>query len=542
MNANEKIKLTTPEPPATAPSAGHALRDIFYAVKNYGIARHLLLYIIIFSSFVTLLATSLQLYTDYQRDLDVINSRLNEIEGGYIGSISASLWNLDIKQLELQLDGIKHLPDIKAVEIREHNEEFSKPLHLIRGEKSTRNIIVRTYPILHNVSGETREIGTLTIQVSLTEVYQRLWDKAIVILLSQGIKTFLVSLFTLYIFYYLVTHHLTTIANFLRNFDVEKEPQKLALRRKTSSREDELDLVVKAFNNLSQDLHQAYENLRDTNKRLAEDNIARRKAEEEVNRLNAVLEQRVRQRTAELEAANKELGTFCYSVSHDLRAPLRRIEGFRRILCEEYEERLEEKGRHYLSRIEVGTREMAEMIDSFLRLSRATQGEMAVQRVNISEQVSEIFNRIQEREPQRQIRLISEPDIYADVDKRFFDALLNNLLDNAWKYSRHQQNAKIVFGITLLNEETVYYISDNGVGFDMAYADRLFSPFNRLHKAEEFDGVGIGLATVQRIIARHGGRIWAQSTPGEGATFYFTLWSRNKESGHGNNFVSGGQS
>lgn len=541
MNANEPIKTHSQEA-LNSPSVGRSWRDIFYAVKNYGIARRLLLYIIIFSSGVTLLATSWQLYTDYQRDLDVINSRLNEIEGGYIGSISASLWNLDIKQLELQLDGIKHLPDIKAVEIQEHSEEFSKPLHLLRGEKDTRNIIVRDYPIIHNVSGEVREIGTLTIQVSLTEVYQRLWDKAIVILLSQGIKTFLVSLFTLYIFYYLVTHHLTTIARFLRNFDVEKEPQKLYLHRKSNAREDELDLVVKAFNNLSQDLHQAYENLRDTNKRLEEDNIARRKAEEEVNRLNAVLEQRVRQRTAELEAANKELGAFCYSVSHDLRAPLRRIEGFRRILSEEYRDDLGEKGRHYLSRIEAGTREMAEMIDSFLRLSRATQGEMDVQRVNISEQVTDVINRIQERESTRQITLKIEPDIFADVDKRFFEVLLTNLLDNAWKYSRHQENAKIVFGVTLLNEETVYYISDNGVGFDMAYADRLFSPFNRLHKAEEFDGVGIGLATVQRIVARHGGRIWTQSAPGEGATFYFTLWSRNKESGHGNNIVSGGQS
>lgn len=542
MNANEKITVNIPRPSTESMAPKHSLSGIVNAVKNYGIARRLLLYIIIFSSFVTLLATSLQLYTDYQRDLDVINGRLNEIEGSYIGSISASLWNLDIKQLELQLDGIKHLPDIKAVEVKERNEEFSKPLHLLRGEPATRNFIVRNYPIIHQVSGEQREIGTLSIQVSLTEVYQRLWDKAIVILLSQGIKTFLVSLFTLYIFFYLVTHHLTAIAHFLKNFNVEREPQRLVLHRRRATREDELDQVVKAFNNLSQDLHAAYENLRDTNKRLEEDNIARRKAEEEVNRLNAVLEQRVRQRTAELEAANKELGTFCYSVSHDLRAPLRRIEGFRRILSEEYESRLEEKGRHYLTRIEVGTREMAEMIDSFLRLSRTTQGEMVVQRVNLSEQIVDIFNRIQERDPQRHVELVIKPDVYADVDKRFFDVLLTNLLDNAWKYSRHQENAKIVFGITLRNEEVVYYVSDNGVGFDMAYADRLFSPFNRLHKAEEFDGVGIGLATVQRIIARHGGHIWAQSTPGEGATFYFTLWSRDKESGHGNNLVSGRQS
>src|SRR5690606_33849659 len=171
-----------------------------------------------------------------------------------------------------------------------------------------------------------------------------------------------------------------------------------------------------------------------------------------------------------------------------------------------------------------------------------TIDEMYVHSSNITEQVTSVINRIRERESIIQITFKIEVDIFEDVDKRFFEVLLTNLLDNAWKYSRHQENAKIVFGVTLLNEETVYYISDNGVGFDMAYADRLFSPFNRLHKAEEFDGVGIGLATVQRIVARHGGRIWTQSAPGEGATFYFTLWSRNKESGHGNNIVSGGQS
>lgn len=530
MNVNNLIETkelkisTNPKKPV------HPWRNIFFAVKNHGIARHLLLYIILFSSFVTLLATSLQLYTDYQRDLDIINNRLNDIRGGYIGSISASLWNLDIKQLELQLDGIKHLPDIKAVELKEQTEQYSKPLYLIRGDKVTRNIIVRDYPILYTVAGVERKIGVLSIQVSLKEVYQRLWDKAVVILFSQGIKTFLVSLFTLYIFYHLVTRHLTAIANFLKDFDVAQEPETLALKRTPPKREDELDQVVKAFNNLGSNLYQAYEHLREVNSQLKADNNARRKAENEVKRLNAVLEQRVLQRTAELEAANKELGTFCYSVSHDLRAPLRRIEGFRRILSEEYKTQMEEKGLHYLARIEAGTREMAEMIDSFLRLSRATQGEMIVQPVNLSELVTEIFARMQERDPQRVVELELEQKVFADVDRRFFDVLLTNLLDNAWKYSKHQHYAKIKFGTISQNDEPVYYIADNGVGYDMTYANRLFSPFNRLHKTDEFDGIGIGLATVQRIIARHGGRIWAQSKPGEGATFFFTLWVRKIDS------------
>lgn len=504
------------------------------ALHNRRIAQRLLLYIIIFSSFVTLIATSFQLFTDYKRDVDIIHSRLNDIESGYLASISASLWNLDIKQLELLLDGIIHLPDIQAVEIHEKTEHFSNPLYLSRGAKSQGKALIRKFPITYVVGLESREIGSLTVQASLDEVYQRLWDKTIVIFLSQGIKTFLVSLFTLFIFYHLVTRHLTEFARFVKNLHPERMQEKLVLSRGTRHENDELDDVVNAFNDMTLQLSQTYEQLRETNHRLEEDIIARRKAEDEVHHLNRVLEQRVKQRTAELEAANKELGSFCYSVSHDLRAPLRRVEGFRRMLSEDYLQIIDDKGKHYLNRIEASTREMAEMINSFLRLSRSTQGEMHIESHNLSALVTTVVDRLREHEPERQVEIHIQPDVYADVDSRFFEVLLNNLIENAWKYSQKNEQAKIEFGTLPGEDQCVYYIADNGVGFDMAYADRLFSPFSRLHKAHEFEGAGIGLATVQRIIARHGGHIWAKSALGEGAVFYFTLWSRNKESGHGN--------
>lgn len=516
--------------------------NVISAIKSRSIARRLLVYIIVFSSFVTLIATSVQLYTDFKRDVGVINSRLNEIESGYLGSISASLWNMDIRQLELQMDGIMHLPDIELVRVEETSEHFSNPLQLSRGTPVAGRQLSREFAIVHKGNDEQRVIGTLYIQASLDDVFKRLWEKVIVIFFSQGIKTFLVSLFILCIVYYLVTRHLADIAAYVKNVRAETRLSPLRLQRESSNRHDELDEVVTAFNKMMEKLRAAYDDLRTTNAQLEIDIIARKKAEQEVLYLNSVLEQKVRQRTAELEAANKELASFSYSVSHDLRAPLRRIEGFRRILSEGYQQLIDDKGRHYLSRIEAGTHEMAGMIDSFLRLSRATQGEMDVRSYNLSALVSEIIATFQDREPGRPVELVIQPGVYANVDKRFFEVLLTNLVENAWKYSRHKEVTEIRFGTQLQDGECLYYVADKGAGFDMNYAGRLFSPFTRLHKADEFEGTGIGLATVQRIISRHGGRIYAEAAPGEGATFYFTLWSREKESGNGNDSVSGRQS
>lgn len=511
------------------------------ALRNRRIAQRLLLYILVFSSFVTLVSTSFQLFSDYQRDVDLINTRLEQIESGYLASISASLWNLDNKQLELLMDGILHLPDIRSVEIYELTDQFSNPLHLTRGDKQTTRHLAREFSITYPILGEERKIGTLLVQASLDNVYQRLWDRVILIFFSQGIKTFLVSLFILYIFYQLVTRHLSDLASFVKAIEAGKTQTALRLNRKPLAEPDELDEVVAAFNDTTSKLHQAYEELRATNQQLLLDIAAREKAEQEVIHLNQVLELRVQQRTAELEAANRELDSFCYSVSHDLRAPLRRIEGFRRILHEDYHQIIDEKGAHYLARIEAGTREMTEMINSFLRLSRATQGELDIARHNLSDMVKSIAKRLAEQAPERRVELHITPKIYADVDSRFMEVLLTNLLENAWKYSLSQPVTKIAFGVLSDNDEQVYYIADSGIGFDMQFADRLFSPFQRLHNVAEYDGAGIGLATVQRIVARHGGRIWATSAPGEGATFYFTLWSRNSDNGDGNHSVSGRQ-
>jgi signal transduction histidine kinase len=251
--------------------------------------------------------------------------------------------------------------------------------------------------------------------------------------------------------------------------------------------------------------------------------IARRQREEEVRDLNRDLEERVRERTAQLEATNRELDTFAYSVSHDLRAPLRAISGFSEALEEEYGSRLDGEGKTYLRYLQEGSREMSDLIDGLLKLSRSTRGELSQERTDLSAIAAVVAAELQKTEPGRRVNVRIAPGVEAFADPRLIKAVMENLLGNAWKYTSHTPEARIEFGVEDQEGERVFFVRDNGAGFDMAFSGKLFLPFQRLHRAEEFSGTGIGLATVERIVRRHGGRIWAQGAVGKGATFYFTL-------------------
>jgi PAS domain S-box-containing protein len=256
---------------------------------------------------------------------------------------------------------------------------------------------------------------------------------------------------------------------------------------------------------------------------MAMDVTERLQAEEQVRRLNAELEQRVVQRTAQLEEANKELESFSYSVSHDLRAPLRHIDGFSQVLLEDYGGQLDEQGRNHLLRLKKASQRMSQLIDDLLELSRVSRSELDRQATNLSRLAGMILLELKQNQPERQVTWQIMDNIMATGDPRLLRVVLENLLGNAWKYTAKKGEAAIEFGSYPEGGETVYYVRDNGAGFDMRYADKLFAPFQRLHRAEEFEGTGIGLATVKRIVARHGGRIWAESAPDAGATFHFTL-------------------
>src|ERR1019366_1875217 len=253
------------------------------------------------------------------------------------------------------------------------------------------------------------------------------------------------------------------------------------------------------------------------------DVTGRKLAELEVSRLNAELEQGVRQRALELDASNRELEAFAYSVSHDLRAPLRGIDGWSLALLEDYSGSLDDNGRQYLNRVRAETQRMGNLIDDLLQLSRASRGEMKLDHVDITALANRIADRLRDAQPKRSIEFAIEPRLVAFGDARLLEIALTNLLSNAVKFTGAQTPALIEFGRVDKEGEMAFYVRDNGAGFDMAYAGNLFGAFQRLHKVTEFPGTGIGLATVQRIVRRHGGRVWADARVNRGATFCFTL-------------------
>ncbi len=254
----------------------------------------------------------------------------------------------------------------------------------------------------------------------------------------------------------------------------------------------------------------------------------RQRAEVELRQLNEELEWRVAERTRALEDANRELESFSYSVSHDLRAPLRSIDGFSQVLLRRYHDRLDDTGRDYLDRVRRASQRMGQLIDDLLDLSRVSRGPLQRQEANLSALARQVVDELARNDPDRQVAISIEDGLNAYCDPGLLRVVLDNLLGNAWKFTRHGTAAAISFSCHEENGQKVYCVRDNGVGFDPAYAKKLFNVFQRLHSQDEFEGTGIGLATVRRVIRRHHGQVWAEAAPGAGAALYFSLPQRSE--------------
>lgn len=263
---------------------------------------------------------------------------------------------------------------------------------------------------------------------------------------------------------------------------------------------------------------------------LFQDIGVRKEQERRREEMQTDLERRVSMRTAELQAMVGELEAFSYSVSHDLRAPLRSLDGFSQALLEDYRDKLDEDGQLYLERIRANAQKMAQLIDALLQLSRVTRAALDPKIVDLSAMAAEIAAELRGDDPDRPGEFVIEPGISAEADPKLMEVALQNLLGNAWKFTSQRQFARIEFRIQIVDGVETCCLTDNGAGFENKYRDKLFTAFQRLHDARQFDGSGIGLATVSRIIRRHGGRIWAEGEPDRGARFYFTLNGLRKNS------------
>jgi len=592
--------------------------------RNRGrIARRLILYTVLFSSLITLVATAIQVYGEYLQDVDGIDLRLQQIKKSHLQGITESVWVADHTQLQLMLAGVQSLQDIEYVEVRVNGEIFESS-----GMESQGEVITLSTDLVHSYRGSDQTIGHLTVQASLEGVYLRLWNRIWVILVSNAIKTFLVALFMYVLFDKLVTRHLHRIAGYAESHDLSEpgEPLRLERRSYPGRTADELDLVVDALNQMQQNLHRSFADLRASERRVrllldstaeailgldregrctfvnpacmrllghqtsdelvgqdiydiigppkstgepaageqcqelktsvsdkvghsdqdmfwsadgraipvewwshpirangeAEGSVVafidiskRRSAEREIRNYRDNLEKLVAERTEALES-------FSYSVSHDLRSPLRSINGFSQLLLEDQDECLNEDGREYLTRIMAASRRMGQLIDDLLHLSRLSRHDMKIEEVDLSQLAMEVVESLKHQAPDRTVDVIVRPAMSVTGDPGLLRIMLENLLGNAWKYTSKRDDARIEFGRKVIDGQTGYYVSDNGVGFDMEYADKLFGAFQRLH-GDEFEGTGIGLVIVQRIVRRHGGSIRAEGARGEGATFYFTL-------------------
>ena len=598
------------------------MKTKFLGKKN-GLARRLLFFVILTSTAMTIFSTSYQLYGNYDRYLNQLNVRLNEIENIHVHLLSDLLWTSDIDSIKNTLKEISILPDITYMEIKEKDKLVANI-----GRSFNENVITKIFPMTYKYKGKILDIGTLKVQATLDNVYAQTIEQIFDILISNAIKTFFLAGFILFTVHQLITRHLEKLSTFASKLNITNLKDSLTLDRltKASNKPDELEILLQAFESMQNNLFSSIKTIQENEKKFKQlvesttaipweldlstwiftyvgpqastvlgypttdwykndfwsehihpddvensikfckesteagldhtfeyrmialdgstvwirddvkilfkddkprylqgymfDITAKKLTELELEQHRTNLENLVHQRTLQLVATNKELEAFSYSVSHDLRAPLRAIDGFSQILIEDNESNLNKTDLEYLQRIRKAAQLMGQIINDLLLLSRVTRQELNITTINLSNIFQTTFSRLNEKNP-KNIKFTVEDNLLTNADENLVPIVVNNLLGNALKYTNKNSLTEIEVGKVNKGDFEYFYIKDNGIGFNMEFVDKIFQPFQRLHSSADYEGTGIGLANTSRVIHRHGGEIIAESKTGEGAIFYF---------------------
>ena len=459
----------------------------------------LLATVFLFSCTVTLTLTALQLYRDYHRGVMLVESRLAEIDSSYRGSLGEALWRLDRPQLELQLDGILHLPDIRLAEVTEVNANDSSMV-VAAGSHSRGPVMARSFPIVYRIQGHEESIGTLRVEATLANLYNELFRTALVILLSQGANTFLVSLFTIYIFSRLVTRHLATVARRVESYDFRQAPQAFTLHRRRPRRPDELERVVAAFDSMCARLHRAYNDEREA----AEGREARRTA----------------------EAANRAKSEFLANMSHELRTPLNGILGYAQVLGRD--RTLSERQRDGLGVIQRSGEHLLALINDILDIAKIEAGKMPfdIVAVSLPGLLGDVEEIIRVKAEQKQLVFVCDaardmPNAVRADERRLRQVLLN-LLANAVKFT---DSGTVSLRVAPLPDGRIRFtVEDTGIGIGDMQHELIFEPFEQTGAEQRHrGGAGLGLGISRQLMRSMGSDILVESRKGEGSTFWFDL-------------------
>ena len=490
------------------------------------LARRLAFLIVFASSVIALLITAAQLYLEFKRDVGYIHDRFTQVEEAYLPSIVQNVWVVDPARLDTLLEGIDRLPDFEFAEVRVDGKPFASS-----GKRPVSAELIRQFPLTYEYRGQVLDIGQLEVGASLDGPIRRTWERLWFVLLLNALKTALVAALIFLLVRRMITQPLQRIAGQARRLAAGDLAQPLTLPvTRLSAGDDEIHGLAGDLDEMRQKLMQRQASLEAMNRELEAAVQEReaaleqiRQAHDEIRKLNEELEARVRQRTAQLEVANADLESFSYSVSHDLRAPLRAIDGFAGILAEDYAPRLDDEGRRLLRVVGDNANKMSRLIGDILNFSRAGRQEMTILPIDMNALVREVWQGLEPQREDRQVELRLGELPPASGDIAAIRQVWQNLLANALKFTRGRAPAVIEVGGETAAAELLYHVRDNGAGFDQAQVAKIFVPFQRLHEAGKFEGSGIGLAIVKRFVAMHGGRVWAEGKPDAGACFGFAL-------------------